>query len=220
MKNKLYNAISSCFLFEGTDINELFTNITADIQSFDRGDVILEPENCQPNLAIILEGKAEVFNCSCEHNTSLNVIPAGGVFGAAALFGGNRNYFTTVKAKTKCTLLFLSEETVVALIKKDFTVSLNYIRFLTSRIGYLNSLINSYTAGSAENRLACYLISKSKNENEFFLSLSYSSLANLLGIGRTSLYRALDLFEKNGIIVRDKNRITIINRDLLLEYKA
>jgi len=207
-------ALSACFLFEGTALPE---SLPGECTTFEKGDVIYRPGDCRDSLAIVLRGKVNVYNLSCDKPTLLNTIGAGGLFGAAALFSGSRTYFTTVKAASTCELLFLSEAVFLEMLKNDPQISLNYIRFLTGRVGYLNSIINALTAGSAENRLACYLLGQKKNE--FTLPVSCSSLADMLGIGRASLYRAFEHFEKNGTISRSDRHINVLRPEELLKYK-
>lgn len=91
----------------------------------------------------------------------------------------------------------------------------NYLSFLSDRIDYLNKKITYITAGSAERKLATFFASFEKAE--FELPVSFSSLSDMLDIGRASLYRALDKLVSDGCIERDGNDIKIINKALMLE---
>jgi len=213
MNSSHRQALASCFLFKGTVLPDPMPGENA---SFQKGDVIYSPGDCRDSIAVVLKGKVNVYNLSCGKPALLNSIGAGGLFGAAALFDGSKSYFTTVKAASACELLFLSEKSVLKLMKEDSVVAYNYVRFLTGRIGYLNSIINALTAGSAENRLACYLLGQ--KEEKFTLPVSCSALADMLGIGRASLYRAFDFFEKNGTIVRSDRHIEVKRPEVLLQY--
>ena len=95
----------------------------------------------------------------------------------------------------------------------------NYVRFLTQRIQFLNRKIRYLTAGSAERRLALYLLSEIPKENvPTRLELTAVSLADLLDLGRASLYRAMDRLTEDGFLVRSGREFCLLHRDKLLTY--
>ncbi len=85
----------------------------------------------------------------------------------------------------------------------------NYLSFLTGRIFYLNRRIDAYTGGSAECRLAMYLLDNQQDgvPPKVTLPFGMNKLAELLGIGRASLYRAMETLEKKGIAARKGNAL-------------
>lgn len=68
------------------------------------------------------------------------------MFGAAALFGKDSGYVSTVISKTASDVLFVSESKVKELITSDSQVALAYISFLSDRIRFLNRKISAFTA--------------------------------------------------------------------------
>ena len=55
-------------------------------------------------------------------------------------------------------ILFLPQEALMQLFGQSRRAMANYLSFLTGRIFYLNRRIDAYTGGSAECRLAMYLL--------------------------------------------------------------
>ncbi|MFR7473244.1 MAG: Crp/Fnr family transcriptional regulator [Christensenellales bacterium] len=96
----------------------------------------------------------------------------------------------------------------------------NYLSFLTGRIFYLNRRIDAYTGGSAECRLAMYLLDNQQDgvPPKVTLPFGMNKLAELLGIGRASLYRAMETLEKKGIVAREGKCIAILKPNDLLHY--
>lgn len=185
-------------------------------RSYAKGDIIFDPAHFQRALGVVLSGRVKAFKPKGEQVLPLRVFQEGDVFGAAALFG-SEEYVTCLKADTDCRVLFLSQALVADLIGQDGRAAMNYVRFLSDRIRFLNQKIDSFTAGSAENRLARYLLSLSLEEGKGVVPCSLSELAKTLDIGRASLYRALDSLEQSGIIGRAGHHITILDRDQLTE---
>ena len=197
----------------------LFQNISAaalqtaaercDLRDFAKGEEI----GCAGEyLCLILSGSVLVRGAGKGSSLVLNKLSAGDCFGVASLFG-SRVGVTAVTAGEKTRLLLFSQETVEELMQADFTFARNYICFLTDRIGFLNRKIASFTAGSAEKKLAKYLLSLPAEDGEIQLPVSMVRLAALLDLGRASLYRAFDFLEENGQLTRNGKAVRLTSAD-------
>ena len=98
-----------CMLFEGVEQAQAMQLLQtyAQLQTFEKGQIIYSPGHYQHSLGIIVRGRAVVEK---ECGVLLNDLGAGQCFGAAALFVPQDQYVTTVRAKTGCSILFLSME--------------------------------------------------------------------------------------------------------------
>ncbi|MBR7099516.1 MAG: Crp/Fnr family transcriptional regulator, partial [Clostridia bacterium] len=114
--------------------------------------------------------------------------------------------------------VFFSKQAVNHLLETNERFRENYIGFLSSRIRFLNRKIAYLTAGSAERRLALYLLSLGAGEVE--LKESIAALSDLLNLGRASLYRAFDKLCEDGYLLKNGRRLTILNSEAMLNaYK-
>lgn len=171
-----------------------------------KGEKIIQNSH---QMIIILSGTAVVIN----GNAVLRTITSGGVFGIVTLFS-EKGAETEIMAKTNCRLLVLPEKAVEFLLKADSAASMNYIRFLTDRIHFLNSVIDRYTAGNIEDNLSAFLLNLSEQYGNTF-SLNITAAASQLNIGRASLYRAIDALNNKGAITKNGKEITITDKSLL-----
>ena len=89
------------------------------------------------------------------------------------------------------------------------------LSFLAGRVCFLNRKIQCFTAGSAERRLALWLLSE--EEEVITLPSSLTTLSDMLDIGRASLYRALDKLEGDGLIRRNGREITLLSQENILK---
>ena len=153
-------------------------------------------------LCLIRSGSVLVRGAGRESTLVLNKLSAGDCFGVASLFG-SRVGVTAVTACEKSRLLLFSQKTVEELMQADLTFARNYICFLTDRIGFLNRKIAAFTAGTAEKKLAKYLLSLPAESGEIQLPVSMVRLAALLDLGRASLYRAFAFLEESGQLTRN-----------------
>ena len=133
------------------------------------------------------------------------------MFGAAALFGKDSGYVSTVISKTASDVLFVSESKVKELITSDSQVALAYISFLSDRIRFLNRKISAFTAKNADSAVATAMLEERSQSFE----LNVSRLSKKLGIGRTSVYRSLESLENLGAIKYSEGTVLILSEDIL-----
>ena len=205
------------FLFAGIppdECRDLLSGLSPPVR-FEKGEAIYTRRRFRRALGILLAGRADVVLEEDGKRVLMNQIPPGGCFGAAALYGGEEEYVTDVRAATRCEVLFLSQEEVAGLIRNDSRVAENYIRFLSGRIRFLNRRIAGFTGGGSDRRLARYLLEHTGADGTVTLPRSMVALAAALDVGRSSLYRSLDALERDGVIDRSDGRLTVRDLDAL-----
>ena len=214
MKKEITEKISEIFLFDGLENaakEELIEKNSEDgaLKTYNSGDVIYSPDSFYKSLGIIINGCAEVISPNQKEKAVLRRLDEGSVFGVASLFGDMENYVTTVRARKKTAVFFFSQENVSKIIKAEPVCAENYIRFLSDRIRFLNGRITCFTSDSAEERVYSYLLENKNGEGFVEMKIPFSALADMLDIGRASLYRILDSLENNGKITRNGKIIKI-----------
>ena len=200
------------FLFEGlspTEKDRCWTIDRGEEATFAKGEVIYDGESAKRALALVLDGRVRVLH----GRVVMNELVAGNVFGAAALFGGEDPYPTTVSAHTDCRVLFLPQATVSAWMAAVPRVGENYVRFLSDRIRFLNRRLATLTAGQTDGKLWRYLLAHRAEDGVVHLSGGLSELARALNMGRSSLYRGLDALTADGRIERRGKEIQVIIKE-------
>ena len=208
-KDDLKEIIAEARLFKNTDpktTEYAFENF--ELFRCKKGEKLFDAKTTSPALFLITKGSVSVYGLHKDKPIILNTLKKGQIFGIASLFG-EKCGTTEVVAKESCSYAVLSEENVEHLLKNDIFFTKNYISILSEKIRFLNKKISFFTSGSAERKLANYILSQHWENNTLKLGVSLSRLASILDIGRASLYRALDLFEENGLITRENNVIKI-----------
>ena len=195
-------------LFDGISKNQL-----EDIMS--KGVTVLAKKNDELYkkgfIGIIKSGNATVIRTGTGGNSiTVRNMLSGDTFGAASLFGEWNESFSSIKAEDRCEVLYFSERDFKELICKYNQLAVNYICFLSDRIRFLNRRLDTFCAGTTQNKLYEFLISQADQNGETQIKISMSELANRLGIGRTSLYRDISSLEKANLIKRNGKKIIII----------
>ena len=121
-----------------------------------KGGVIYAPHAFRRCLGVVLEGRVQVNKGAL----IMSVLEPGDLFGAAALFNDRADYATTLTARAPCRVLLLPQALVEELMVRFPEVGRNYVAYLSGRICFLSGKIDALTAGSAERKVAQYLLSR------------------------------------------------------------
>ncbi|MBQ3483045.1 MAG: Crp/Fnr family transcriptional regulator [Clostridia bacterium] len=183
------------------------------VREFAAGETIAESEGRQ--LGILLSGRAEIRSVDPVRTVVLRTLLENDIFGAAALFCPDDAALSRIEAVSDCTCLFFDAASVRALLQTDSGFLDRYLSFLAGRVRFLNRKILCFTAGSAERRLALWLLSEERDT--VTLPATLTVLADMLDIGRASLYRALDKLSDEGFIARRGREIRLLDPNALRE---
>ncbi len=192
----------SSFLFRGVTFGrESEQSLFEDTASFNKGDRVYSEDKFKKALGVIVSGKVRAATAE-SGGVTLRELSAGDTFGVAALFTEEKDYVSELSAKTKCEIVFISEEKLTSLFSLYPQTAVNYIAFLSSRVRYLNARISELSAKGADAKLYDFLL-KNADESGNIAAKNMSGIASSLGIGRTSLYRALNTLRESGRIIKN-----------------
>lgn len=217
---KLADIAEKMFLFKDIVIDDLerelhFLEYCA-ARTFETGEILQSAAAPLGGLAYIYRGTATVLSDGSDKAVLLRSLSCGDVIGASTLYSANRGYSTVIRADKACSVFVIPEEQIKRIISTSSVAAENYIRYLTDKICFLNRKITAFTAGSAEAKLAVYLLGLPRDsDGTVSLPCSLSALADMLNMGRASLYRSLDSMTENGILARERKKITLLNVDAL-----
>lgn len=181
------------------------------ISSSKDGDDIIKVGSSSSALGLILEGNVLVYRKGGGLPVLLQRLTAGKLFGASTLFSDSSEYLTELKAGSDCKVFFMPSEIISELIVGEPSFALDYVAFLSGKIRFLNERLSELSAPSALQKLSSYLL-----KDDGRIALSKVQLASALGIGRASLYRALDDLTEKGYISSDGKSVTVIDREGLM----
>ncbi len=187
-----------------------------ELLKFDRSQVIYSPSQTEKRLLFVLEGSAAVYSVDESRSVLLRTLEVGDTVGVANIFT-DKNFVSRIIATAKTKVLTMRASDLSFLLERDRGIMYNYISFLSDRICYLNKKIVCLTAGSAERKFAFFLDSLGSG-GSVTLPLPMNAIADMLSIGRASLYRASERLTNDGFIIRHGKKITLLDRDAMLDY--
>ncbi len=203
LDNVIKTTVSGIFLFKGCE-SAVNLALPDKVYCYKKGTEISASCEYRGGLGVILSGTA-VSEPIISESTVLTVFSKGDVFGAATVFSPEEN-ISRVYAKTDCRVAYIEKPKLCEIFEKFPQSALNFIEFLSDKICYLNRKISIFTSQSASSKLYNYLASNEAARK----SLNCSQLAKILGIGRTSLYRAFCELEEKRLIKREDKRVILL----------
>ena len=184
----------------------------APTQKFKKGEIIYSADTFKNAIGFVVSGS--VVAVANNHNEILlKNFTQNMCFGVAAIFGGGDNYVSTITAKTDCEILFINEETLKTIFNEYPQVAINYITFISDKIRFLNEKLRVISCMSAEDTLMTYFSSVADRDGYANIPENMTRFAKTLGLSRATLYRALDILEKNGSILKENNKLKVIKNE-------
>jgi CRP/FNR family transcriptional regulator, dissimilatory nitrate respiration regulator len=212
-----------CPLFAGLKEEDLKKiRAIASLKRVGKKEVLFSEGEKAKGFYVILSGKVKLYKISPEGKEQiLHVVSAPDAFAEAALFLEG-NYPAFAEALSDGQLLFFPKRDFIQLIGRNPQLSINMIISLSHFLRKFASLIEELSLKEVSSRIAKYLIDLSlklskegKSPKEVELDLSKTQLASKLGTISETLSRTLAKMKAKGIIDVKKNKILIINREML-----
>ncbi|MDF2927380.1 MAG: Crp/Fnr family transcriptional regulator [Paenibacillaceae bacterium] len=179
----------------------LLGGLSCQVVHFRNKQLIYDELRFRQELGIVLEGKVEVLKIlDSGKKVILNTLAPGGIFGVSAVFSDEREFVTTLQARSNARVLFLGEALLLELFERDKQVLIHYLQFVNRRIRFLNRRVECFAHEQIALRLMVFLrqLQEEQNGSEcVHLPFSRTQLADYLGVSRGSLYRTLKNLEKN-----------------------
>ena len=194
--------LSACPLFRGTE-KGLLRQLAEEAErtEFSSGQVVYSPRHFRRSLGVVLSGQLQVT----KGTLAVSALEPGDLFGAAALYSGEREFASTITAKGASRCLMLDQQLMDRLLAEHSQIRENYLRYLTGRIRFLSGRLQALAQPGVEGKLARYLLANGGS------SCPATELCQRLGVSRASLYRAFAALEDSGLILRQGKTITIVD---------
>lgn len=184
--------------------------------AYEKNEVVYDKTNFSRCLGIVLEGRLRVTKENADKRSIvMSTLQRGAMFGAAALFNSEPEYATKITAIEHSRVLFLPQRLIKRMIEREPEIAENYIRYLSERILFLNRKIYFLTAGTAEQRLAGFLLDNLAVGEFSEMPMPMHRLADALNMSRASLYRAFDELTASGAVSKQGKLVCINNAELL-----
>ena len=212
-----YASLEKCRLFSGCDgekIRDFLEESGIKVLNF-IGRETLPQEIRSDCWGIVLSGSVRIYSGGDgEGSMLLNVVGEAQPFDIAALAGCRSNpMMSEAKAAGRSRVAFIGTTEPTCLMERHPKIAANVMGFFCGRIAFLNRKIHTLSRGTAEQRLADYLLSEFTTDSgrpEVCIK-SCAELSVRLNMSRASLYRAIGTLEQSCMITRRGKVIELLD---------
>lgn len=192
------------------------------MRGYDKGDVIFREGDPADRIYFIYAGRVKVTKSAGNRDIILEILGPGEAVGAVAAFE-RRNFPASAFAIEPSGLVSIPEKEFFQLIESRPQMTRHMLSGLTMRLIMLNKRLADMT-GSAESRAARLFLTlaermgKSTADGIFLpLTLARQELADLLGTTLETAIRLMSRWQKEEIVLTEKDGFLIRNPDALRE---
>ena len=213
---KNINLIRSTTLIKSLSGEDILTNLKSGkfkVTSYKKSSVVhFDGERCS-KLEIILSGKVVVDRIGESGNLlTISEFYNDDILGGNLLFSKYPYYPMTVLTQLPTDILEIDRETLFELFCNNPIFLRTYLELTSDRAFILGNKIKHYINKTIRESIMNYLNYESKiqNSNRIKLNTTKKSLAEKIGVQRTSLSRELAKLRDDGLILFDTDSITLL----------
>ena len=218
---ELIETLRESALFKGfgnADLSKLLAGTRYRVSAYSKDQVIALEGDDASSVGIVLEGMIEVQKIYPSGRAIIiSRLGRGDIFGEAIIFSRKKIYPATIVSSGSSRVLFLSEADILRLCATNSKFLYNFMGILSNKILMLNEKLKNLSYQTIREKIASFLAEEYKKQKTLKLRMSVSKkeMAEQLGIPRPSLSRELISMKKDGLIVFDRQTITILDMEAL-----
>jgi len=196
-------------------LNELFQQIHYQVKSYQKGELIVNGGEICDRLLIIQDGsvKAEMTDYSGK-TIKIEDMSAPWPLATAFLFGKENRFPVTVSATTDVEIVSIPKPEFVKLLQLNTLILNNYLNTISTRAQFLSQKLKFLSFKTIKQKIAHYLLEKAGDRLQTVeVQQSQGQLAEMFGVTRPSLARALGEMCQEGLIETDRRYIKILDKN-------
>lgn len=217
MKNSIKWAIN-CPLFSGLSESELaglLEKTAARLRSYSKEDLVAQAGDEVHFLHILVSGsvRGEMIDYAGKVIKIEDIHPPKPL-ATAFLFGKQNQYPVNITANVETSLISIPREDVLRLMQMNQLVLKNFLNSISSRSQFLSSKIRFLSFSTIKGKLSHYLLNLigETGRHELVLPHSQNQLAELFGVARPSVGRAISELNQEGLIRTSGKKVEILDR--------
>lgn len=210
--------ISHSPVFKGISeevLTGLFGQIHYQVKSYQKGELIVSGGEICDRLLIVQKGsvKAEMNDYSGK-TIKIEDLSAPQPLASAFLFGRQNQFPVTVSATTDVEMVSIPKAEFVKLLQLNSLILNNYLNTISTRAQFLSQKLKFLSFKTIRQKIVHFLLERAGDRLlTIELQQSQEQLAEMFGVARPSLARALGEMVKDGLIDTQRRSIKILDKD-------
>ena len=213
----IMNFLTTVPIFAEIDQNSLIevSKITTE-RSYPKGSMIILEEEYGDKLFIVQSGTVKITRVNDEgKEVILALLGSSEIFGEMAILDGESRS-ANVLAQEACSLLVISREDFINILKKNFKVSFALMSELAKKLRKSDLQIEALSLSDAEHRIGVSILNLAedmgviRNGKVTIQNLPFQQdIANMAGTSRETVSRVMKTFEDRNLILKEGHTVII-----------
>jgi CRP-like cAMP-binding protein len=209
--------LSTVSIFSEMDQDSLIevTKITTE-RTYPKGSMIILEEEYGDKLFIVQSGTVKITRVNDEgKEVILALLGSSEIFGEMAILDGESRS-ANVLAQEACSLLVISSEDFINILKKNFKVSFALMSELAKKLRKSDLQIEALSLSDAEHRIGVSILNLAedmgviRNGKVTIQNLPFQQdIANMAGTSRETVSRVMKTFEDRNLILKEGHTVVI-----------
>jgi CRP-like cAMP-binding protein len=223
-QEQVIEILKECTLFKGMsgeEISSVLSGQLGRIRRYSRDSLIAHAGEEVASLQILLQGsvKGEMVDFTGKAIKIEDIVPPRPL-APAFLFGSRNRYPVNISAAEDVQLLSIPRDRFLQILQQSEQVLVNFINIVSNRGQFLSGKIKFLSFTTIKGKLAQYLLDLSRQaaSGRLVLPHSQSQLAELFGVARPSIGRAMGELNQDGIILAEGKKVEILDPEGLASY--
>jgi CRP/FNR family transcriptional regulator, dissimilatory nitrate respiration regulator len=199
-------------------IAELLQGEHYQVKAFHQGEIIAQAGTPCNHMRVILEGHVagEMMDMTGRILKIEDLGPSK-LIAPAFLYGRRRNYPVNVIASGEVKLWQMHRDDFSRLLQRDIRLLNNFLNAISNRAQFLSEKIRFLSFPTLRAKIAYLFLQYAAGESTFRLPMTHQQLSELFGVARPSLTREIRQMNNEGLIVAERDMISIPDMHRLKE---
>ncbi|MDP4145501.1 MAG: Crp/Fnr family transcriptional regulator [Bacillota bacterium] len=188
-----------------------------------KGDMLLYEQQEVSTVYFVIRGKVNIYKTTQSGQKKIIYLLSDGAMINEDVFGRGSS-IVACEAFEEATILYLSKEKLLELMKEDFNLTQDVILSMSKKMGRLYRQLKNSVATRIDRKIAAKLLKLSKDYGKEIdkgilidLNITITYLSEMLGHSRENISKAIKQLESQGLLCY-KNKKIIIDREKLLNF--
>jgi len=213
--------LTECTLFKNMtslDKEACLEQFQYQLKTYSKGEVVVYAQDAVVQLLVLLTGI--VKNEMSDFNGKLITIAEMSgpkILAPGFLFGNQSHYPVSIFAKSDCKIMAIHKDLFQDTLLRNKQLQINFIDIISNQTQFLTRKINFLKMKTIKAKLAHFFLSMySRQKKEtLVLNQTQTQLADLFGVARPSLSRAIGELSQESIIRMEGKKIVLLNIEAL-----
>jgi CRP-like cAMP-binding protein len=199
--------------FSKAELMKIFGNVRYSIKKFSKGSLIYTSGEKVEKLMILIEG--EVITEMVDFNGKILEVErmkSPDILASALLFSKDNFLPVDVLAVKDVAMLYIEKEDLIRLFQSNNVLLLSFLEDIGEKFQFVTAKLRVNSFHTIREKITMYLLNlynQQNKSNELTIPLTLEELANLFGVTRPSLSRAFSQMQKEGLFVKNGDKIIL-----------